>query len=73
MNNYEVRVRQTHIDYYRIEARSEDEAKALIRQRVVEDDALASVLINAKKVETIKRTPEVDYALELDAKGEVIL
>ena len=70
---YEVRVRQTYIDYYRLEARSEDEAKALIRQRVVEDDALASVLINAKKVETIKRVPVIDYAVQLSPEGEPIL
>ena len=68
MTKYEVRVTQTHVDYYRIEAKDEDEARALIRQHVIEDDGL----INAKKVDTIKRTPEVDYALELDAKGEVM-
>ena len=69
MTEYEVRVTQTHVDYYRIEAKDEDEARALIRQHVVEDDGL----INAKKVDTIKRTPIIDYALQLSREGEVIL
>jgi len=69
MTTYEVRVTQTHVDYYRIDADSKDEATALIRQHVIEDDCF----MNPRKVDTIKRTPEVDYALELDAKGEVIL
>jgi len=69
MTKYEVRVTQTHVDYYHIEAKDKDEATALIRQHVIEDD----IFIEAKKVETIKRTPEVDYALELTKEGEVIL
>ena len=69
MTTYEVRVTQTHVDYYRIEAKDEDEARALIRQHVIEDDGF----INAKKVDTIKRTPVIDYALQLTTEGEVIL
>ena len=38
MNKYEVRVTQTHVDYYHIEAKDKDEATALIRQHVIEDD-----------------------------------
>ena len=38
-------------------------------ENVIEDDCF----MNPIKVDTIKRTPEVDYALELDSKGEVIL
>ena len=69
MTEYEVRVTQTHVDYYRIKAKDEDEARALIRQHVIEDDGL----IDAKKVDTIKRTPVIDYALQLTTEGEVIL
>ena len=69
MTEYEVRVTQTHVDYYRIKAKDEDEARALIRQHVIEDDGL----IDAKKVDTIKRTPAIDYALQLTTEGEVIL
>ena len=66
---YEVRVTQTHVDYYHVEADTTDEAIALVRQHAIEDDAF----IDAKKVDTIKRTPVVDYALELTETGESIL
>ena len=69
MTEYEVRVTQTHVDYYRIKAKDDEEARALIRQHVVEDDGF----INANKVDTIKRTPVIDYALQLSTEGEVIL
>ena len=78
MTNYEVRVKQTHIDYYRIEAKSEDEAKSLISQHVgygsnsnekIEDN----YFIKAKKVDTIKRVPVIEYALQLSPEGEVII
>ena len=69
MTTYEIRVTQTHVDYYRTKAKDEDEARALIRQHVIEDDGL----IDAKKVDTIKRTPVIDYALQLTTEGEVIL
>ena len=64
---YEVRVKQTHVDYYHVEADTTDEAIALVRQHAIEGD----VFINAKKVDTIKRTPIVDYALQLTETGEV--
>ena len=66
---YEVRVTQTHVDYYHVEADTTDEATALIRQHVIEDDCF----MNPIKVDTIKRTPSVDYALELTETGEPIL
>ncbi len=69
MNKYEVRVTQTHVDYYHIEAKDEAEATALVRQHAIEGD----VFINAKKVDTIKRSPIVDYALQLTETGEVTL
>ena len=67
MTKYEVRVTQTNVDYYHIEAKDKDEAKELIHE------TLYGRGICGKKVHTIKRTPKVDYALELDSKGEVIL
>ena len=69
MNKYEVRVTQTHVDYYHIEAKDDDEATRLIRQHAIEGDTF----IDAKKVDTIKRSPIVDYALQLTETGEVIL
>ena len=50
-------------------AKDDDEARALVRQHAIEGD----VFINAKKVDTSKRSPIVDYALQLTETGEVIL
>ena len=69
MNKYEVRVTQTHVDYYHVDANSEQEAKAFVKAQVEDPKEW----IYAKKIDTIKRTPKVDYALKLDSKGEVIL
>ena len=69
MNKYEVRVTQTHVAYYHIEAKDDAEATRLIRQHAIEGDTF----IDAKKVDTIKRSPIVDYALQLTETGEVIL
>ena len=69
MNKYEVRITQTHIDYYHVNAKNEHEAKAFVKAQINDPKGW----IYATKVDTIKRTPKVDYALELDSKGEVIL
>ena len=68
MTKYEVRVTQTHVDYYRIDAKDQKQAKALIRQHIIEGDTF----IEAKKVDTILRPSEIDYAVKIDNKGEVI-
>tara|TARA_R100001463_G_scaffold122938_1_gene179524 strand:+ start:231 stop:443 length:213 start_codon:yes stop_codon:yes gene_type:complete len=67
MTTYEVRVTQTHVDYYRIDAKDQDQAKALIRQHINEGDTF----IEAEKVDTILRPSEIDYAVKIDNKGEV--
>ena len=67
MTTYEIRVTQTHVDYYRINAKDQDQAKALIRQHIIEGDTF----IEAEKVDTILRPAEIDYAVKVDYKGEV--
>ena len=69
MTTYEVRVTHSYCNYHHIEANSKDEAIALIREEVIEKNDY----IDSKLNDTVDRTPEIDYALELDAKGEVIL
>ena len=69
MNQYEVRVTQTHIDYYQVEATSEEEARAFVKAQVNDPKNW----VYATKVDTIKRTPVIDYALQLSPEGEVIL
>ena len=67
MTKYEVRVTQTHVDYYRIDAEDQEQAKALIRQHINEGDTF----IDTEKVDTILRPSEIDYAVKIDSKGEV--
>ena len=67
MNTYEVRVTQTHVDYYHVEAESAEDAQFKIKQRVTTDRTTAG-----RKVDTIKRIPIVDYALQLSKTGEVV-
>jgi len=66
MTKYEVRVTQTHVDYYHVDAESEQDAQYKIKQRVTTDKTTAG-----KKVDTILRLPVLDYALKLDDNGEV--
>jgi|TARA_B100001094_G_C17771982_1_gene595519 hypothetical protein len=69
MTTYEVRVTHSYSNYHHIEANSKDEAIALIREEVIEKNDFIDSELN----DTIDRTPVVDYALELDKKGELIL
>ena len=48
MTKYEVRVTQTHVDYYHVDAESEQDAQYKIKQRVTTDKTTAG-----KKVDTI--------------------
>ena len=69
MTKYEVRVTQTHVDYYHVEANSEEEAKAFVKLQVKNPKNW----IYATLDDTIKRTPVIDYAVQLSPEGEVIL
>ena len=69
MTKYEVRITQTHIDYYHVNAKNEHEAKAFVKAQINEPKGC----IYATKVDTIKRNPKVDYALKISKEGEVIL
>ena len=72
MNKYEVRVTQTHVDYYHVVADSEETAKDIVRKRH-EFGHSADEVTHGKLVDTIKRKPKIDYALQLSPEGEVIL
>jgi len=69
MTKYEVRVTHSYTNYYHIEAKNEDEAKSLIRQKVIEDD----VFIEARIDDTISHIPKIDYAVQITQEGEPIL
>ena len=69
MNKYEIRVTQTHIDYYRVDAKNEHEAKAFVKAQINNPKDW----IYATKIDTIKRTPKVDYAVQVTSEGEPIL
>ena len=69
MNKYEIRVTQTHIDYYHVNAKNEHEAKAFVKAQINNPKDW----IYATKIDTIKRTPKVDYAVQVTSEGEPIL
>ena len=69
MTKFEVRVTHSYSNYYHIEAKNEDEAKSLIRQKVIEDDAF----IEARIDDTVSYTPKIDYAVQITQEGEPIL
>ena len=69
MNKYEIRVTQTHIDYYQVDAKNEHEAKAFVKAQINNPKDW----IYATKIDTIKRTPKVDYAVQFTSEGEPIL
>ena len=58
---YEVRVTQTHVDYYHIEADSSESA-----QQQVLVGVSSGILGNIVLDDTIKRQPKFDYAMELE-------
>ena len=66
MTKFEVRVTHSYTNYYHIEAKNEEEAKALIRQKVIEEDSF----IEARIDDTILHTPKVDYAVKIKSNGE---
>ena len=69
MTKYEVRITQTHIAYYHVNAKNEHEAKAFVKAQINDPKGW----IYETKVDTIKRNPKVDYALKISKEGEVIL
>ena len=60
MTKYEVRVTQTHVDYYHVEADSSESA-----QQQVLTGVSSGILGNIVLDDTIKRQPIVNYAMEL--------
>ena len=72
MTNYEVRVTQTHVDYYHVQADNEKTAQDIVLKRVKFAFGADSVT-HGKLVDTVKRAPKIDYALKLTKKGEVII
>ena len=61
MTKYEVRVTQTHVDYYHVEAASQKSA-----QQQVLTGVCSGILGNIELDDTIKRQPIFDYAMELE-------
>ena len=66
MSKFEVRVTHSYTNYYHIEAGNEEEAKDLIRQKVIEEDGF----IEARIDDTVSHTPKVDYAIKIKPNGK---
>ena len=58
MTKYEVRVTQTHVDYYHVEADSSESA-----QQQVLVGVCSGILGNAELNDTIKHSPIINYAI----------
>ena len=58
MTKYEVRVTQTHVDYYHVEAASQESA-----QQQVLTGVCSGILGNAELNDTIKHSPIINYAI----------
>ena len=61
MTKYEVRVTQTHVDYYHVDADSQESA-----QQQVLTGVSSGILGNIVLDDTIKRQPIFNYALEIE-------
>ena len=61
MTKYEVRVTQTHVDYYHVDATSQESA-----QQQVLTGVCSGILGNVSLEDTIKYKPIFDYAMELE-------
>ena len=68
MKHYEVRVKASHIDYYRLEAKDENDAREKIKH------ALSTrIMGNIALDDTIQRQHVIQYVVQLDSEGEPIL
>ena len=65
MTKYEVRVPQTHVDYYHVDATSQESA-----QQQVLTGVCSGILGNVVLDDTIKRQPIFDYAIDIDQDHE---
>ena len=61
MTKYEVRVTQKHVDYYHVDAANQESA-----QQQVLVGISSGILGNVSLEDTIKYTPILDYAMQLD-------
>ena len=61
MTKYEVRVTQTHVDYYHVDADSQESA-----QQQVLTGVCSGIQGNVELHDTIKRQPIFDYAMPLE-------
>ena len=65
MTKYEVRVTQTHVDYYHVDADSSESA-----QQQVLVGVSSGILGNIVLDDTIKRQPIFDYAIDINQDHE---
>ena len=68
MNHYEIRVKCTHLDYYRLEAEDEEHAKAKLKHALSTRD-----MNDIKLDDTIHRQHVIEYAVQLSPEGEPII
>lgn len=65
---YECRVSETTINYYRVEAKSRTDAIKQVNLAIA-----TGIMGNIALDESVKQTPQMNYAVKLTPEGEVIV
>ena len=66
--NYECRVSETNINYYRVEAKSRTDAIMQVNSAIA-----SGIMGNVALDNSIKMTPQMNYAVQITPEGEVIV
>tara|TARA_B000000441_G_scaffold11368_1_gene6883 strand:- start:382 stop:588 length:207 start_codon:yes stop_codon:yes gene_type:complete len=67
MTMYECRVSETNINYYRVEAKSRTDAIMQVNSAIA-----SGIMGNVALDNSVKMTPQMNYAVQLSPEGEVI-
>ena len=68
MTNYEIRVTQVTKDYYRLEAKDDEDAKKQLWLALS-----TGIMGNIDRSDTHDDPPKIDYTVQLTPEGELIL
>ena len=68
MTMYECRVSETTINYYRVEAKSRTDAIKQVNSAIA-----TGIMGNISLDDSVKQTPQMNYAVKLSPEGKVIV
>ena len=67
MTKYECRVSETTINYYRVDAKNRTDAIKQVNSAIA-----SGIMGNIELDNSVKMMPQMNYAVQLSAEGEVI-